>query len=52
MKNTRKADFTIVCSICDADTDETNVLVPSGLRFKVLCSNGHVTNGIPKERMR
>ena len=47
-----KADTAIVCSICDADTKDTTDLVPSRTKFKVVCSNGHVTNGIPKERNR
>lgn len=47
-KNTSR----LVCAYCmDPDTVETDELVPSGLNFKVLCSQGHVTNGIPTETL-
>ena len=36
------------CSRCDADAIRTDTPRPSGYGFKVLCTNGHLTNGIPR----
>ncbi len=36
------------CTLCDADAKRTDELRPSGHGFKVLCVNGHTTNGMPR----
>ena len=50
-----------VCSLyrCDARhpgadtaTVDTDVRLPSGTGWKVLCANGHVTNGVPPSHLR
>ena len=37
------------CWICLAPAKRTSEYRPSGYGFKVLCSNGHTTNGMPAE---
>lgn len=41
----------VCCTICRSENvTHTDELIPSGLRFKIQCDNGHVTNGIPVHR--
>ena len=42
-------DFPAQCYICGADAVRTTELRPSGYGFKVICSNDHLTLGMPRK---